>query len=362
MADHKDSRTEKPTARRLQKAREKGQTARSKEVPNALVLVGSFLFLAYWGESLLQGLGAHLQVYLRLQPPSDFTITYANGLAQTVVAQMALLLAPFFLIALVLGTGANLIQGGWTLSWHQLGFRFEKLNPSSGFSRVFSKNGLMEVAKSIALIVIISVISYKVISESLTVYPRLVLTDARHLLYWTAGISYKICIRVGALLLVIAALDYAFQKYRFLEQLKMTKQEVKDEYKELEGDPLTRARIRRIQREMARKRMMADVPMADVVVTNPTHYAVALSYKMDAMEAPKVVAKGVGFLAIKIKELAQKHDIPLVENAPLARTLYKTVEVGAFIPVQLYQAVAEILAYIYKIRNKWPSRRQPAVR
>jgi flagellar biosynthetic protein FlhB len=197
-----------------------------------------------------------------------------------------------------------------------------------------------------------------VISDNLGLYPRLVLADAKQLLYWTAAISYQICVRVGAVLLVIAAADFAFQKYRFFEQLKMTKQEVKDEYKELEGDPLTRARIRRIQREMARRRMMAEVPAADVVITNPTHYAVALSYKMESMDAPKVVAKGVGFLAIKIKELAQQHDIPLVENPSLARALYKTVEVGAFIPVQLYQAVAEILAYIYRIRNKWPVRDQ----
>jgi flagellar biosynthetic protein FlhB len=133
----------------------------------------------------------------------------------------------------------------------------------------------------------------------------------------------------------------------------MTKQEVKDEFKEMEGDPLTRARIRRIQREMARKRMMAAVPEADVVITNPTHYAVALSYKVDQMEAPQVVAKGVGFVAIKIKELAQKHDVPMVENRALAQTLYKNVEVGATIPVTLYKAVAEILAYIYKTRNKW---------
>ena len=145
--------------------------------------------------------------------------------------------------------------------------------------------------------------------------------------------------------------DYGFQKYRFIEQLKMTKKELKEEFKETEGDPITKGRIRRVQRELARRRMMADVPNADVVITNPTHYAVALSYKMDSMDAPKVVAKGVGFLALRIKELAQEHDIPLVENKQLARALYKSVEIGAYIPGNLYKAVAEILAYVYKARN-----------
>jgi flagellar biosynthetic protein FlhB len=158
-------------------------------------------------------------------------------------------------------------------------------------------------------------------------------------------------IRVAVMLIVLAIADYFFQKYRFTEQLKMTKQEVKEEFKETEGDPITKGRIRRIQREMARKRMMADVPTAEVVITNPTHYSVALSYKMESMDAPKVIAKGVGFLALKIRELAQEHGIPLVENKPLAQTLYKSVEIGEYIPSNLYKAVAEILAYIYKAKN-----------
>lgn len=177
--------------------------------------------------------------------------------------------------------------------------------------------------------------------------------DVRQLMYWTGVISYELLFRVAVFLVILAGFDYAFEKYRFLEQLKMTKQEVREEFKEMEGDPLTKGRIRRIQRDMARKRMMADVPKADVVITNPTHFAVALTYKMDSMDAPKVIAKGVGFLALKIKELAREHDIPTVENKPLAQTLYKTVQVGDTIPASLYKAVAEILAYIYKARAAW---------
>jgi flagellar biosynthetic protein FlhB len=207
------------------------------------------------------------------------------------------------------------------------------------------------VAKSLILLVVVSMICYQVIVKHLAIYPKLVLMDVRKLFYWTTTVSYEIFIRVAVLLVILALGDYFFQKYRFTEGLKMTKQEVKEEIKETEGDPTTKNRIRRIQREMSRKRMMADVPKADVIITNPTHYAIALSYKMDSMEAPKVVAKGVGFLALKIKELAQQHGIPMVENRPLAHTLYKSVNVGEYIPAGLYKAVAEILAYVYKARN-----------
>ena len=350
---HNENRTERPTIRRLQKAREKGQVARSKEVPAAAVLLGGLLFLSYFGSRMLQDLQGQLREFLRLCPPRDFSIAFVSSLAFRATMQVVLLIMPLMLAVCLVGIASNIVQGGLLFSWHQLGFRFEKLKPTNGLSRLFSKNGVVELLKSLALVLLISYISYQVIVEHLPLYPRLVLMDAGQLLYWTGTICYQVCIRVCVFLVLIAIADYAFQRYRFLEQLKMTKQEVKDEFKEMEGDPLTRGRIRRIQREMARKRMMTAVPTADVVITNPTHYAVALTYDMETMAAPQVVAKGVGFLAIKIKELAQKHEVPIVENRSLAQTLYKTVEVGAFVPVTLYRAVAEILAYIYKTRNRW---------
>jgi flagellar biosynthetic protein FlhB len=288
-----------------------------------------------------------------MSPPRDITISYVSALSRETLSRVAILVLPMMLLVCVLGVATNIMQRGMTLSWHQLGFHFEKLNPAGGLSRVFSKNGLAELIKSLAIVSAVSYLSYQVVVQYLPLYPKLVLMDGKQLLYWTGLICYQVCLRVCIFLAVLAVADYAFQRYRFLEQLKMTKQEVKDEFKEMEGDPFTRSRIRRIQREMARKRMMAAVPEADVVITNPTHYAVALSYKVAEMDAPKVVAKGVGFLAIKIRELAQAHDVPMVENRELAQTLYKTVEVGAYIPVALYRAVAEILAYIYKTRNRW---------
>jgi flagellar biosynthetic protein FlhB len=348
-----DNRTERPTARRLQKAREKGQVARSKEVPAAVILVGGLFFLSFAGSGMLSSLKGQLRQFLSLTPPMDLSFSYVRDLARTALIQMTLLIMPMMITVCILGVAANAVQSGFTISWHQLGFRFEKLMPTNGLSRIFSKNGVMELLKSLVLVCGVSCLSYQVVMEYLPLYPRLVLMDGKQLLHWTGLISYQVCLRVGIFLLIIAVADYVFQRYRFLEQLKMTKQEVKDEFKEMEGDPLTRGRIRRIQREMARKRMMSAIPTADVVITNPTHYAVALSYKLDEMDAPQVVAKGVGFLALRIKELAQKHDVPMVENRALAQMLYKTVDIGAYIPANLYKAVAEILAYIYKTRNKW---------
>ncbi len=348
-----ENRTEKPTPRRLQKAREKGQVARSKEVPAAVILVGGLLFLSFAGSGMLSGLKGQLSRFLSLTPPMELSFSYVRDLARTALMQMTLLIMPMMVTLCILGVAANAVQGGLTISWHQLGFRFEKLMPTNGLSRIFSKNGIMEFLKSAILLCGVSYLSYGVVMEHLPLYPRLVMMDGKQLLHWTCLICYQVCLRVGIFFLILAVADYAFQRYRFLEQLKMTKQEVKDEFKEMEGDPLTRARIRRIQREMAHKRMMSSVPTADVVITNPTHYAVALSYKMEEMDAPQVVAKGVGFLALRIKELAQKHDVPMVENRALAQMLYKTVEVGACIPASLYKAVAEILAYIYKTRNRW---------
>jgi flagellar biosynthesis protein FlhB len=349
----KDNRTEKPTGRRLQKAREKGQVARSREVSGAAVLLGCLMLLTYYGQTLAATLQSQMRESLRLSIPRDITPTYVSGLANSLGLMMGTAVLPVMLAAFVIAFAANAAQSGIVIAWEALSFQFAKLNPKNGLTRLFSKNGLFELGKSLALFALVSLIAYQVVSRYLSLYPRLVLMDVKQLIYWTSLISYQVLLRVSIALAVIAAIDYAFQRYRFMDQLKMTKQEVKEEFKDMEGDPQTRGRIRRIQREMSRKRMMSDVPAATVVVTNPTHYAVALRYDMDEMEAPKVVAKGVGFLALKIKELAQKHDIPLVENRPLAQTLYKTVDIGELIPAGLYKAVAEILAYVYKARNAW---------
>jgi flagellar biosynthesis protein FlhB len=346
-----DNRTEQPTGRKIRKAREKGQVARSKDVPSAAVLLGGLITLSFFGQTILRTLEHEMKHLLRFQVPSEITIPYLTELTNGILSRTAIILVPILLVALLCSIAANMAQGGLVFTTQSLGLHFGKLNPKNGLGRIFSKNGLVELLKSLVMLIAVAFISYQVISEYFPIYPRLILMDVRKLFHWTAFISYEVFLRVAILLVVIAVADYFFQKYRYMEQLKMTKQEVKDEHKETEGDPTTKGRIRRIQRELARKRMMADVPTADVIITNPTHYAVALSYKIETMDAPRVVAKGVGFLAQKIKELAQEHGIPLVENKPLAQTLYKTVEIGQSIPADLYKAIAEILAYIYKAKN-----------
>lgn len=351
MPGGSDNRSEKPTARRLTKAREKGQVARSREVPGAAVLLGVLMTLFYFGQTVFQTLSHEMQRLLVFRLPAELTKTYISNVMNGIALRVGVVVIPILLAAFLFALTANVLQGGIVFSTEPLGFHLNKLSPKNGLGRIFSKNGLVELGKSVLTLVAVCTITYQVISEYMPLYPRMVLMDIRKLVHWTAYISYAVFIRVAVILAILAVLDYCFQKHRFIEKLKMTKQEIKEEHKEMEGDPTTKSRIRRIQREMSRKRMMADVPAADVVITNPTHYAVALSYKMDSMEAPKVVAKGVGFLALKIKELAQEHGIPLVENKPLAQTLYKSVDVGAYIPGDLYRAVAEILAYVYKARS-----------
>jgi flagellar biosynthetic protein FlhB len=351
MAGGTDNKSEKPTRRRLEKARKKGQVARSREVPSAAVLFGTLLVLLFFGQRILHTLEFEMKYLLDFRLPSEITFSYFSDVFKGISIRTGIVLLPILLSVLAFSVVGNMVQGGLVFSTEALGFHFQKLNPKSGLKRIFSKNGIVQLVKSILVVAAVTVISYQVLSEHFPLYPRLVLMDVGKLFYWITSISFEIFIRVAVLLIAVAIADYAFQKYRFTEQLKMSKQEVKEEWKETEGDPITKGRIRRIQREMARKRMMADVATSDVVITNPTHYAVALSYKMETMDAPKVVAKGVGFLALKIRELAQEHDVPLVENKPLAQTLYKSVEVGESIPAGLYKAVAEILAYVYRAKN-----------
>jgi flagellar biosynthetic protein FlhB len=350
MAGNTEYKSEKPTKRRLDKAREKGQIARSKEVPSAAVLLGGLLVLAYFGQTVVRTLELEMRHSFDFRMPSDMTVPHLSGMFNGIALRIAVVLVPVLLALLVFSVTANMLQGGLVFSTKSLALHFDRLNPKNGLKKIFSKNGLVELIKNVVLVAVVSLICYQVVSKYFPLYPRMVLMDVQKLFHWTASIGYEIFIRVAVLLVIVAIADYLFQKYRFTEQLKMTKQEVKQEYKDTEGDPLIRSRIRRIQREMSRKRMMADVPAADVVITNPTHYAVALSYKMESMDAPKVVAKGVGFLALRIRELAQEHGVPIVENKPLAQTLYKSVEIGASIPASLYRAVAEILAYIYKAK------------
>ena len=354
MASDKSSKTEQPTARKLSKAREKGQLPRSREIPLTATLIGTLLILYYFGSNILQALEMELQYLFRFNISHELTISTVATMFKDITFRMGKVLLPVFLAIVVISIASNAMQGGLVLfPKESLKPKFNKLSPAQGIKKILSKTGLVNLAKSLILMIAIGLISWQVVSEHMYIYPRLILMDVRQIFYWAAMISFKILIRVSLLMIVIAMADYIFQKYQHKNQLKMSKQEVKDEYKETEGDPTTKRRIRRVQLDTARKRMMSEVPTADVIITNPTHYAAALSYKMDSMEAPKVIAKGANLVAMKIKDIAREHDIPIVENKPLAQALYKTVKVGDYIPLDLYKAVAEILAYVFKARNMY---------
>jgi flagellar biosynthetic protein FlhB len=253
--------------------------------------------------------------------------------------------------AMVLVIAANMAQGGLVLSTYRLGFHLENLSPATGFRKLMPGTAVGELAKSVLTVAIITFTAYGVYSGAVSRLPRLVFMSPGEIASSTGAIVWEFSIKCGIFLLFLGAADYYLTRRRIEASIRMTKQEVKDEARNAEGNPEVRSRIRRRQREIALRSMMAEVPKADVVITNPTHYAVALRYKPESMSAPTVVAKGKGYVALRIREIAQDHDVPFVENKPLARALFKTVEVGRQIPVELFKAVAEVLAYVYRLKS-----------
>lgn len=267
--------------------------------------------------------------------------------------EMGLLLlrtiGPLVLTALLLGVAVNLLQTGFVASWQGLVPDFTRLNPLTGLYRIVSGRGLVETLKAIGKLAIVGYIAYSTLSGS---YPELLATirqDIPTILAFAGDLLYRLALRIALFLLVLAAADYGYQRWAFERSIRMTRAEVKQEFKQMEGDPQIKSRIRARQRQMARRRMMEAVPKADVVLTNPTHFAVALRYDAATMGAPQVVAKGADLLAARIRDLAREHDVPLVQNPALARALYRSVEVGREIPAEFYAAVAEVLAFVYQI-------------
>jgi flagellar biosynthetic protein FlhB len=279
-----------------------------------------------------------------------------EGLFRIMVVTMKnalLILAPILVTIMFAGVVSNLIQTrGLKISGHPLMPKFNKLNPIKGFSRIFSKNSVMELFKSLFKITIVTLISYFTIKGRWDEIPLLMGFGVGKTLEFMGNVAIEIMFKVLLFMIFLALVDYAFQRFTYLENLKMTKEEIKDERKETEGNPQIKQRIRTVQAEMAKRRMMSSVPEADVVVTNPTHLAIAIKYDREKFSAPIVVAKGAGPIAQKIRDVASDNQVPIVENKPLARVLHKTVEIGQQIPDSLYKAVAEILAYVYRLKGK----------
>ncbi|RJE86767.1 flagellar biosynthesis protein FlhB [Paenibacillus sp. 1011MAR3C5] len=345
-------KTEKATPKKRQDSRKKGQVAKSSDLPGAFILLfafASFLMLGNYYKSHINELfGGLFEHWLTM----EVTTENVMDLFLSITKQLLVMLLPIFAIVMVIGIVGNVIQFGFLLTGEPLKLKLNKLNPIEGFKRIFSMRSLVEFFKSILKVSIIGVLVYTTITREWDQLLSLSMQPLERIFAFTAGLTIKLGIQIGAVLAVLAFLDFLYQRYEHEKSIKMSKQDIKDEYKKSEGDPLIKGRIRERQRRMALQRMMQDVPKADVVITNPTHFAIALKYDASKMEAPTILAKGMDHVALRIKEIAKENGVITMENKPLARALYERAEIGDAIPADLFQAVAEVLAYVYKMKGR----------
>lgn len=348
MAD----RTEAPTARRLAEARKEGQVARSQELNAALaLLVGTWLVIGP-GKSLGVALEELVVSAVTALPKADLSAAWLREVLVEDLQRVAPGLGLVLLGMLATGVTVTVGQTGFLWAGKRLGVDLSRLNPFNGLRRLFSAHGLVELLRALLKLAIVGWVTYSFLRTRLAAMLGLSQLEFNAALQTLASLASALAVRVGGAYFALACLDYAYQRWQHVRSLRMTKQEVREDLKRSEGDPLLRSRIRSQQRRIARMRMMANVKKADVVITNPTHLAVAVQYEAETMRAPKVLAKGAHRLAERIVEIARSHRIPIVENVDVARALYRSVEVEQEIPPELYRALAEILAYVFKLRQK----------
>ena len=354
MAAGGDEKTEKATPKKRRDTRQKGQVLKSTEVNTAAMLIAMFAAINIWGQRIVDGsknLFIKFTSIEYMQPGALEAGTLRRTLISVVVDSF-LMIAPFFAVALVVGIVVNVMQVGFISSTEAIKPNLGNLNPIQGLKKMFSLKTIAELIKTLIKLTIVGWILCAEFMRKFGQMPQLLSQglseSARFIFSTTIGMAFQVSIA----LVVFAAADYLYQWWEFERNLRMTKQEVKDEFKQIEGDPKVKSQIRQRQRQAGMRRMMRDVPTADVVITNPTHYAIALKYDEQVNSAPIVVAKGKDFVARKIKEMAAEHNVEMIENRPLAQALYLTADVGAPIPSDLFGAVAEILAYVYKLKNK----------
>ena len=343
-------KTEEPTAKRRNDARQKGQVARSQELSGAFVLLAGFFVMRALGSTILTEIEMYtVHIYANMNQTVD-----AETVMRLIIDGMIVLAKtafPVMIAILVMGLAINFYQVGFMFTTEPLSFKLDKLNPITGFGRIFSKRSIVELLKSLMKIAIIGAFLYVYLSGEIMHMPEFIYLDLKSSMARMGDIIFSLVFQIIIVYFVMAAADFAYQKWQTTQDLKMSKQDVKEEFKQTEGDPQIKGKIRQKQQQMAMNRMMKEVPEADVIVTNPTHYAVALKYKA-GMKAPEVVAKGQDLVAQKIKDIAREHRVTIVENKPLARALYAAVDVGGIVPPELYQAVAEVLAYVYRLKKK----------
>ena len=350
-------KTEPASAKKMTDAREEGQVAKSRELGSALALIALFLILKYFGGSMAQDfLDVFRSIYGKIPElaggSGTLTVKGAGALMNLMALKILAILAPVLIIATATAIAADVVQVGWKVTSKPMMPKLSKINPISGFKRMFSVQSLAELVKSILKIGVISYVAYDTLKDQMGFMFILYDMPLPTAIGMVCDMVISLGLKISFIYLIIGFGDYAFQKFKLKKDLKMTKQEVRDEYKNSEGNPEIKGKIKSRMREASQKRMMKAVPTADVVITNPTHFAVAIKYDTEASKAPVVIAKGEDYLAMKIKETAKENKIEIVENKPLARMLYHNVDVDAEIPPELYQAVAEVLAYVYSLKKQ----------
>ncbi len=353
--ENQEEKTEQPTGRRVSQAREQGNVAHSHELSQVIGMFAAFYALKNITPELwknIQILVKHFITFDTNKKPLDLEIlqTEFYYILYLILPQILLLM----LIAAFFGAGCSALQTNFLWSWQMVKPKFNMINPMAGISRIFSINNVVNIGKQLVKLAIIGPIAYYAFFDNLSLFIRMIDIPLSSVMSITSNLITVVFKKIIFLLFILAVIDYMWTKYRTHKGLMMSKQEIKEEQKSVEGDETVRRKIISLGLQRARERMMQSIPKADVIITNPTHIAVALSYSAENGGAPRVVAKGQGHLAARIREIGAKHGVPIIERKPLARALFKTVEVGSEIPHELFRAVAEILAYVYKLKGKNP--------
>ncbi|MCA1797099.1 MAG: flagellar biosynthesis protein FlhB [Geobacteraceae bacterium] len=343
-------RTEEATEKRRADFRKKGQVAQSKEVNTALLLASSILLWYFYAEAFWTDLTKLIEYLLRNCGTFFVTPESTVQLLMFVLRQGASLIMPLWFLVLVVGFLSSFVQIGWLVTGKPMMPDFKKLDPIKGAARFVSKRSLVELLKSLVKVAVVGYVAYSTVANEFGRALELVNMEVINTLGYVGDVALTVLLKCCLVMLLLALIDYIFVRWEMEEKMKMTKQELKEESKESEGDPQLKSKVRSLQQEMSRGRMMSEVPKADVVITNPTHISVAISYDNENMDAPVVIAKGAEELAFKIREIAREHDVPLMENVTVARALYG-VEIGDVIPESMFKAVAEILAYVYGLKR-----------
>jgi flagellar biosynthesis protein FlhB len=345
-------KTEKATPKKRQQSRSKGQVAKSAEIPSTLILIMiivSFLMLGSFFRERIVMMFTDIFIH-RLT--MDITAQNVGSLFFHYSFQLFVLLAPIFVLTIVIALAGNIAQIGWLFTMEPLKPNLKKLDPISGLKNIFGVRTVVEFLKSSLKLISVGIVVYTVLWSERNKFLQLAQVPVEGVFSFVADLTIRLVIFVAVLLFILAIGDYVYQKYEYEKNLRMSKQDIKDEYKNAEGDPKIKSKIRQRQQQMALRRMMQDVPKADVIITNPTHFAVALQYDGTKMEAPKVIAKGQDYMALRIRAIAKEHGVMTMENKPLARALYDRTEIGESVPGDLFQAVAEVLAHVYRLKGR----------